>query len=77
MSTIELKANLHRLIDQIDDDVVLQAHLTLLSRELSQNTTDFWDELSPAQQASIDRGLADLSAGRRKSFADITKKYAE
>ena len=77
MSTIELKTNLHRLIDQINDDVILQAHLTLLSREISQPTNDFWDELSPVQQASIDRGLADLAAGRRKPFSAILKKYTE
>ena len=77
MNTIELKTNLHRLIDQINDDVILQAHLTLLSREISQPTTDFWDDLTPDHQASIDRGLADIAAGRRKPFADILKKYME
>jgi len=77
MSTIELKANLHRLIDQINDDVILQAHLTLLSREVGQQPDDFWDALSPSQQASIDRGLADLAAGNKKPFSDLLKKYAE
>ena len=77
MNTIELRSTLHELIDQISDDVVLQAHLTLLSREVTQQSEDFWDELSPGQQASIDRGLADLAAGRRKPFAAIQKKYAE
>ncbi|GAB2581510.1 hypothetical protein [Spirosoma areae] len=77
MNTIELKTNLHRLIDQLNDNVVLQAHLTLLSREVAQQSDDFWDDLSPNQQASINRGLADLAAGRRKSFADIQTKYAE
>lgn len=76
MSTIELRSTLHRLIDQISDEVVLQAHLTLLSREV-QHPTDFWDDLSPEQQASLDRGLADLAAGRRKPFSAIVKKYAE
>ena len=77
MSTIELKTNLHRLIDQINDDVILQAHLTLLSREMTQPATDFWDNLPPDHQASIDRGLADIASGRRKPFADILKKYIE
>ncbi len=77
MSTIDLKTTLHRLIDQINDDDVLQAHLTLLSREISQYTGDFWNDLSTDQQASIDRGLADLAAGRKKTFAEIAKKYAE
>lgn len=65
MSTIELKANLHRLIDKINADVILQVHLTLLIREISQQSSDFWYDLSPTQQASIDRRLGDLSAGRR------------
>ena len=77
MSTLELRSTLHQLIDQINDDVILQAHLTLLSREVTQQSTDFWDDLSPEQQASIDRGLADLTAGRRKPAVDILKKYAE
>ena len=71
MSTIELRSSLHRLIDQITDDTVLQAHLTLLNREVSQETSDFWNDLSPEQQTSIDRGLADLKAGRRKPLADV------
>ena len=75
MSTIELRSQLHQLIDQIRDDAVLQAHLVLLSREAIIHTNDFWDELSPDQQASIDRGLADLEAGRRKTFWEILKKY--
>lgn len=77
MSTIELRSNLHSLIDQINDDTVLQAHLTLLSREVAQQSGDFWNELSPTQQASIDRGLADLAADRRQPFATILNKYIE
>ena len=77
MNTVELKTSLHRLIDQINDDVILQAHLTLLSREVAKPVTDFWDSLPPEHQASIDRGLADIDAGRRKPFADILKKYIE
>ena len=77
MSTLELRLNLHKLIDQISDDVVLQAHLTLLIREATQQPGDFWDELSPTQQASIDRGLADLAAGRRKTVSTVLSKYGE
>ncbi len=75
MSTIELRSQLHQLIDRIEDDTVLQAHLVLLSREATVQTGDFWDELSTDQQASIDRGLADLEAGRKKPFLDILRKY--
>ena len=75
MNTIELRSQLHQLIDRIEDDTVLQAHLVLLRREATVQTEDFWDELSPGQQASINRGLDDLQAGRKKSFSEILKKY--
>jgi predicted transcriptional regulator len=75
MSTIKLRSQLHQLIDRIEDDTILQAHLVLLSREATVQTGDFGDELSPGQQASIDRGLDDLQAGRKKPFSEILKKY--
>ncbi len=74
MNTIELKSTLHQLIDQINDNAVLQAYTTLLSREATHKA-DFWDDLTPAQQAKIDKGLADLSAGKKKSLADVLAKY--
>jgi len=77
MSTIELRSSLHQLIDRIDDDTVLQAHLTLLAREANQPSGDFWNDLSISQQASVDRGLTDLIAGRRKPAADVLKRLAE
>jgi predicted transcriptional regulator len=74
-TTLELRSQLHQLIDRISDDAVLQAHLVLLSREAAPAPPDFWDELTPDQQASIDRGLADLAAGRKKPFSEIMAKY--
>ena len=73
MSNIELRSQLHQLIERIEDNAVLQAHLVLLSRETTVRTEDFWDELSADQQASIDRGLADLESGRKKLFSEILK----
>nr|WP_293844911.1 hypothetical protein [uncultured Arsenicibacter sp.] len=74
MSTLELRSSLHVLIDQIDDNEVLQAIRILLSREMNQRS-DFWDELTVEQKESIDKGIADLNAGRKTSFAEVLKKY--
>lgn len=65
---------MHVLIDQIDDNEVLQAIRILLSREMNQRS-DFWDELTVEQKESIDKGIADLNAGRKTSFAEVLKKY--
>jgi predicted transcriptional regulator len=75
MSTIQLRSQLHQLIDRINDDAVLKAHLVLLSKEAGNQPNDFWDELSTDQQASIDRGLADLEAGRKKPFSEILSRH--
>jgi predicted transcriptional regulator len=37
--------------------------------------SDFWDELTLAQQADIEAGLADLEAGRNKPFSEVLNKY--
>ena len=37
--------------------------------------TDFWDELTPAQQKDIEAGIADLEAGKNKPFAEMLNKY--
>ncbi|WP_128544721.1 hypothetical protein [Larkinella soli] len=74
MSTVELKSSLHHLIDLIDDDAVLQAYVTLLSREVNHQK-DFWDELTEDQKQKIDRGLADLNEGKKKSLSEVFKKY--
>ena len=76
MRTLELKRNLHHLIDTIEDESVLEAIATLLSREAG-SPVDFWDGLSPAQQAQIDEGRRDIAAGRKKPFSEILKKYAQ
>ena len=74
MSTLELRSSLHVLIDQIDDNEVLQAIHKLLEEKANADV-DFWDELSVEQKESIDRGIADLDAGRKKAFAEVLRSF--
>jgi len=74
MTTIELKSNLHLLIDRISDNSVLEAYHTLLKREVKESG-DFWDELSNAQKEDIKAGIDDLKAGRKKPLAEVMNKY--
>ncbi|HCY75233.1 MAG TPA: hypothetical protein DHV28_04885 [Ignavibacteriales bacterium] len=39
------------------------------------NETDWWDEISDAEKASIERGLADAAAGRVVPHEEVRKKY--
>ncbi|MEA5458235.1 hypothetical protein VB796_04265 [Arcicella sp. LKC2W] len=74
MTTIELKSDLHLLIDRISDNSVLEAYHTLLKREVKE-VGDFWDELSNAQKEDIKAGIDDLKAGRKKPLAEVMNKY--
>ncbi len=74
MKPAQLKTDLHNFIDQIQDSTLLQAVHTILAKQLAAET-EFWDQLTPGQQADIEAGLADLEAGRKKNFTDVLNKY--
>lgn len=74
MNPNEIKADLHRLIDRVQDSAILQAVHTILARQ-SEWEGDFWDDLSTARRADIETGLDDLDAGRKKDFKDVMRKY--
>ena len=78
MSTAELKSNLHKLIDGINDSQTLKAIYTLLSKK-DTTDVDFWDELSDEQKAEIEEAIAQADRGEliphKEVMAEIKKKY--
>ena len=60
MSTIELKNELHNLIDSIADNEKLQAMLIFMN---SSSSSDWWDDLSNDNKNDIEEGLNDLENG--------------
>ena len=70
MSTAELKSNLHKLVDSINDSKTLQAMITLLSKKEAMNV-DFWDELSEEEKASIEEGIAQADRGELFSHEEV------
>ena len=74
MSTQELRTDLHRLIDQTQNDQLLAAVRTIL--DVRQDIkSDFWDYLTPAQHDDIRAGIADIEAGRTMSASDLFNRY--
>ncbi len=63
---------LHRLVDELPDD------RAELARALLQDLRDAADEdgppLDPEALASLDRGLADVAAGRVKPLAEYERE---
>ena len=78
MSTAELKSNLYKLIDSINDSQTLKAVYTLLSKKESKNV-DFWDEFTDEQKAEIDDSIAEIDRGEviphEQVMKEIRAKY--
>ena len=78
MSTAELKYNLVKLIESINDSQTLQAIYTLLSKK-TETEIDFWNELSDEEKAGIEEGLAQIERGEtiphEEVMAEIKRKY--
>lgn len=78
MSTAELKSNLFKLIDSINDSKTLQSIYTLIKNK-GVSEVDFWDELSDEQKAEIEEAIAEADRGELISheavMAEIKERY--
>ncbi len=74
MSTLQLKSELHILIDHSQDNDVLNAVKTLLGRSVNTDT-DFWDELSENDKTEIKEGIQDIEMGRTHTYQEVFTKY--
>ena len=66
MTTINLKKNIHKAVDKINDTDLLHAVYTILEREI-ENTEEY--ELTPPQKKELDRRLANHKSGKSKSYS--------
>jgi predicted transcriptional regulator len=73
MSTAELKSNLHRLIDKVQDSKTLKITYLLLSKN-EEGNKDWWDSISKREKAAIEEGLRDIKEGRVFSHSKVMKE---
>jgi hypothetical protein len=74
MSTSEIKIELFRLIDKLDEDSLIKFYNYFIKNKTKKNT-DFWNELSETQQEDINKGLDDLNKGKKKDFSQVIQKH--
>jgi predicted transcriptional regulator len=74
MDVIELRSDLHNLIDKITDANILSAVRTLLSRQ-HVKTPDWWDTISDEERAEIEQGLAEADRGEVIPHEEVMAKY--
>ncbi|RLD61351.1 MAG: hypothetical protein DRJ05_02815 [Bacteroidetes bacterium] len=75
MDTIELKADLHSMIDQVNDTRLLQAIRALISR--GSGETDWFDDLSKEEQGLLEQGIRESDNGEFISHNEILKEVKE
>ena len=74
MNVIELRSDLHNMIDKITDSNILNAVKTLLS-ERTSTQADWWDIISDEERAEIEQGLAEADRGEVISHEEVMAKY--
>lgn len=70
MNVHEEKIKYAKAILETEDEALLARIGSLLKNE----TTDFWDELTPEQKADIELGIQQIKDGNSISWEDLKKK---
>ena len=73
MNTIELRSDLHELIDRVNDMSMLNAIKTILSNQSSES--DFWKELPLNIQESVKRGMVQIENGETRTHEEVMQKH--
>lgn len=73
MEALELKSDLHNLIDRVNDPAILSAVKAILSQQVEE--PDFWDELPERVQKSVQRGIEQAARGETKTHDEVMNKY--
>jgi predicted transcriptional regulator len=74
MDVIELRADLHNMIDKISDSNVLNAVKTLLSGKTVKQV-DWWNTISEEERVEILQGLAEADRGELSLHEEVMAKY--
>lgn len=67
------KLEIIKWVTELKDETTLER---LKALKKSKNK-DWWDEITQAEKESIERGLADIKAGRVTSHKEVKKLYAK
>ena len=74
MDVIELRTDLHNMIDKINDSNVLNAVKTLLAGKATKQP-DWWDTISDEEREEIEQGLAEADRGEVIPHEEVMAKY--
>ncbi len=73
MNAIEIKSDLHKLIDKINDIDLLNALKVLLKNKSTEY--DSWDMLPSEVKESIEKGIGEAERGETKAHNEVMQAY--
>lgn len=73
MSVLELKAKIHQLVDEADDEAQLQTWFALLSGQILDEEV----ELTPEWEARIEKSIQSVREGRYITHEEMKKRMKE
>lgn len=74
MNVIELRSDIHNIIDNITDENILQAVKILLSSN-RVDKADRWETISEEERKEIEIGLAEAERGDVIPHEEVMEKY--
>jgi hypothetical protein len=73
MNTAQLKIELFRKIDTLEENKLVKLYKFLIKKRIKKK--DFWNTLNDAQIEDIEIGLTDIEKGKKKDFNKVISKY--
>ena len=77
MEPVELKLNLHYLIENIKDENLLNAIYIMLTYSKTEITSTKWDEMPSILKQEIEEGLEQAENGEVTNHSSVMEKYAK
>ena len=76
MDVIELRTDLHNMIDRVKDSEVLNAVKTLLKGKTARQD-NWWDTISDEERAEIEEGVSEADRGEVIPHEEVMEKYSK
>jgi hypothetical protein len=67
-----IKQEIHQLVDQCDNEILLEE-----AREILQTENDWWDELSPTDQTLVMESEAQYERGDFIDHKELLRRFEE
>ncbi len=76
MTAIKIKQNLHSIIDNLEDDLILE-QINEAVTQIVEDKKIKWDSLSEEEKKSIETGIEQLDRGEMIDYEVLKKEFSK